>query len=167
MIENIVKEFNKGVDLIETLDDSIYLKTEDGAGSVGSHFRHNLDFASNFLRGLESGKIDYNTRERDLRVETNREYARERMLFLIKRLRDVSRDSFSETVLVASEIEDGVWHKSSVARELEFLHSHTVHHYALLAEKLKALGVKLDCEFGVAPSTLKFWAEEKTVSKVA
>jgi hypothetical protein len=65
----------------------------------------------------------------------------------------------SRPVSVRSEIDDEVWHSSSVMREFEFVHSHTVHHHALVAEKLKAFGLEVSDGFGVAPSTLKFWAE--------
>jgi hypothetical protein len=49
-----------------------------------------------------------------------------------------------------------VWCRSSVSRELQFLLSHTVHHYALIAMTLRAAGVELDEELGVAPSTLAY-----------
>ena len=167
MIKEIVKEFNRGIELIETLDDTGYSKGIDGAASIGAHFRHNIDFAGNFLGGLESGKINYNERDRDLRIETSREYAKDRMRFLIKSLRDLSGEKIAEAVLVSSEVEENVWHESSVSRELEFLHSHTVHHYALIVEKLKSQGREIDSDFGVAPSTLKFWAKKKSRAKVA
>jgi hypothetical protein len=44
---------------------------------------------------------------------------------------------------------------SSVSREMQALSSHTIHHFALIAVTLKALGVNVDCNFGVAPSTLR------------
>ncbi|MDH3494762.1 MAG: hypothetical protein OEM82_14505, partial [Acidobacteriota bacterium] len=56
-----------------------------------------------------------------------------------------------------SEIDDNLWLPTSLARELEFLHSHTVHHYALIAAKLGSMNIEVPFEFGVAPSTLKYW----------
>ena len=52
--------------------------------------------------------------------------------------------------------EDGVpdWRPSSVGRELQFLVSHTVHHYALIRLLLEDHGIYAGEEFGVAPSTL-------------
>jgi hypothetical protein len=43
---------------------------------------------------------------------------------------------------------------SSVGRELLFLSSHTVHHWALVAALLRHQGIEPGVEFGVAPSTL-------------
>lgn len=145
-------EFVRAARLIEALADQTYR-------AVGGHFRHNLDFANSFLNGLAGSVIDYNRRERDPRIETDRKYAIERTIFLIRRLAEVVVTDAE--ILVASEIEPGARHRSSVARELEFLHSHTVHHHALVAEKLSHAGVKIPTEFGVAPSTLEFWARRK------
>ena len=66
-----------------------------------------------------------------------------------------------------SEIDTGLWIESSAMRELEFLHSHTVHHHALVAEKLNSFGIKVATDFGVAPATLKFRAEQKLNAKAA
>jgi hypothetical protein len=162
LIARISDEFRRGIGLLESLDEEIYTKTSYGVGSIGSHFRHNLDFADNLLKGLETGRIDYNERERDVRVETDRQYARERFLNLIKTLKNVPPDESGRELLVRSEIAEEVWHVSTPGRELEFLHSHTIHHFALIAEKLHSFGIEAARDFGVAPSTLKFWAEKNT-----
>ncbi len=167
LLERLVEEFSRGFSLIDELSDSTYLKTNNGVGSIGAHIRHNLDFANNFLKGLDEGRIDYNLRDRDIQIEQNRQYAKERFLFLISSLQNLSGGDLTRKVLVCSEIDESDWHQSSIGRELEFLHSHTVHHYALIAEKLNSYGVKVSSEFGVAPSTLKFWATQKAESKVA
>jgi hypothetical protein len=58
-----------------------------------------------------------------------------------------------------------VWCNSSVLRELEFLQSHAVHHYSLIAALLRLHGIEPDAEFGVAPSTLKYWKEEAACAR--
>ena len=45
---------------------------------------------------------------------------------------------------------------STIERELKFLVSHTVHHYAIIALQLRHQGVEPGPEFGVAPSTLRY-----------
>ena len=152
LIKQIAEEFVRAIRLIENL-------TDEGYAKIGGHFRHNLDFANSFLNGLASGKIDYGKRERDERIEQNRPFAIEQIVFLTRRLQSLPDEISGKEVLVRSEIDETVWHTSSAARELEFLHSHTVHHHALVAEKLNAFGVKVSKDFGVAPSTLKFWAK--------
>lgn len=159
LIGKIAEEFTRSIRLIENVSDEIYAK-------IGGHFRHNLDFANSFLNGLETGKIDYGKRERNERIEQNRAFAIEQIVFLIRRLQDVQDDFFEKEIAVRSEIDESVWHASSAGRELEFLHSHTVHHHALVAEKLAAFGVEVSKDFGVAPSTLKFWeSSESTLQR--
>ena len=152
LASKIVEEFVRSIRLIENVSDAHYAK-------IGAHFRHNLDFANSFLNGLTTGKIDYTKRMRDVRIEQNRTFAIEQIVFLIRRLQNLPDEILTEEIEVCSEIDESIWHASSAARELEFLHSHTVHHHALVAEKLNACGVKLPKDFGVAPSTLKFWAK--------
>lgn len=162
--DKTAEEFVRAIRLIEKLDDDVYTKTTTFAGSIGAHFRHNFDFANIFLSGLENGKIDYSNRERDERIEQNRSYAIERIEAIIRQLKDLSPDVLETNVAVSSEIDETLCHLSSVSRELEFLHSHTVHHHALVVEKLKVLGIEVSPDFGVAPSTLKYWSESKPES---
>jgi hypothetical protein len=49
-----------------------------------------------------------------------------------------------------------------MARELEFLLSHTVHHYAIVAILCRLQGIAVDDGFGVAPSTLRHRTESET-----
>jgi len=51
---------------------------------------------------------------------------------------------------------------SSVKRELQFLVSHTLHHYALIALQLKQQDQPVQPGFGMAPSTVRFQAENGT-----
>ena len=156
----VINELSRGARLIEQIEDSVYCRKANGTGSIGGHFRHNLDFAYSFLNGIRSGKIDYNRRERDVRTEEDRFYAIERFVLTIGRLSGLEPDFLRRKVWVRSEIDAQIRHESSGARELEFLHSHTVHHHALIAEKLAFFGAKVTCNFGVAPSTLKFWEQQ-------
>lgn len=159
LLERTIEEFSRASNLIASTNDDLYSRGSETRGSIGAHIRHNFDIASSFLSGLRTGKIDYTLRKRNSRIEQDRQYAIVRINDLITVLRSIPEEMFSKGVEVRSEIDDALWHSSSVMRELEFVHSHTVHHHALVAEKLKAWGVKVAEGFGVAPSTLKFWAE--------
>ena len=44
---------------------------------------------------------------------------------------------------------------STIGRELVFLHSHTTHHFALIAFLLRAQGVTVPADFGLNPATVK------------
>lgn len=161
LVKSLADEMFRGAKLIGKISDESYRKKTDGAGGIGEHFRHNMDFLNAFINGLKSGKIDYNRRERDPEIEENRLYAINRFAKTISLIRNLPVEIFDKKVLIRSEINPNVWLESSALREIEFLHSHTIHHHALIADKLKSLGIELSKNFGVAPSTLKFRAKEK------
>ena len=156
-MESVVAEFERGCELIERLDDVTYRRSANGTGSVGGHFRHNLDFANSYLNGIAEGRIDYSARERDVRVETDRGYAIRKLSSAIHRMGGLTDEMFECAIYVRSEVDPATWLQSSIARELEFLNSHTVHHHALIAEKLAGFGIVVAENFGVASSTLEYW----------
>jgi hypothetical protein len=71
------------------------------------------------------------------------------------------RPDLSATVLQARQ-DSPHWAVTSLERELQFLLSHTVHHFALVALLLRAQGFEVSADFGVAPSTLAYWQPQST-----
>ena len=157
--QGLSEEITKGIRVIEQLDDISYRRRSKNSASVGEQFRHNLDFVNTFLNGVAVGRIDYTKRERDIRVERSREWAVERFETVGRKLAMLSRAQINSMVSVRSETDAGVWLPSSAAREMEFVLSHTIHHHALIAEKLAGQGVILDTAFGVAASTKSYWSK--------
>lgn len=164
---NCVELLKQGISLLERLDDDFYVRTQEGLHSrsgVGSHFRHCLDFITNFLRGTETGTVDYNKRERDENIERCPSAAVKRMHEIIADLQNLPIDDPDAALLICLEgnSEDfAALCKSTLMRELEFLQSHLTHHYALIAFMLRLQGVEIDDEFGVTPSTLAYWRTKK------
>jgi len=160
----------QGIRLIERLDDASFTRAPGGPfrGGVGPQFRHCLDLYDCFLRGLDDGRVDYAARERDNRVESDRERAGESARRIIELLSRLDASRLQSGLAVRSEIEPGgrpvEWNASSVGRELQFLLSHTIHHYALIGAMLTQQGIELAgdlADFGVAPSTLRHWRESE------
>lgn len=156
-LQALIGELEKGRQLILRLDDAPYIHKSDTSGSVGGHFRHDLNFVDAVLAGVASGVIDYNKRVRDRLIETDREYASEKFTEAIDKLMSLDTCVLNNEVFVASETDTAMMHRSSISREIEFVHSHTVHHHALIAEKLSSQGIETGRYFGVAPSTLEYW----------
>lgn len=152
-------ELIRAAGLVDLIDHEIYAAGSEVSGNVGAHLRHNLDFVACFLGGLETGTIDYTSRSRDKRVETSRAAAVEKIEELALALSSLDCPELEDKVGVRSETDPTLILGSTVGRELEFLHSHTVHHYAMIAEKLRNLGLDISPEFGVAPSTLDHWRQ--------
>lgn len=150
-------------DLVGALSDAEYLNAAPatyGSG-IGAHLRHCLDHYTNFLAGLDCARIDYDARQRDVRVEQDRGFALSCMESLRARLaglRDRGQDAALEVKMDCGDQTDPAtwWSRSSVCRELQFLISHTVHHYALIAFMLRQQGRDPGPRFGVAPSTIRY-----------
>ncbi|MBK8149257.1 MAG: hypothetical protein IPK58_13885 [Acidobacteria bacterium] len=159
-VKGLIEALEQGIRLIDTLDDDDYT---DGGGvaAVGVHFRHNLDFVSALLAGLETGRIDYGARVRDETVARERLPASKMMLDAVSRLKRIGAERFDQRIEVRSEANSSLWCESSGLRELDFVMSHTIHHYALIALKLAARGITVAENFGVAPSTIEFWNDRK------
>jgi len=153
----------QAVELCATLDEeSFALPIAPVTSSIGAHLRHALDFVQAFLRGFESGRVDYDARVRDERLERDPARALEVLRSLVTRLDALPAGSHGRALAIRHEAPPGTpldegWHRSSVARELDFLASHTVHHYALVALALRLRGIEPHPEFGVAPSTIAHW----------
>lgn len=169
LVEGCVLALEQGLALLERIDDELYAGARGlpRKGGVGGHVRHCLDFYQSFLAGLPSGRIDYDRRERDGLVERDRAFAATKLRIVVSELRALSNVDGDAPVLVSLEAESGEssgpprWCGSTIARELQFLLSHTVHHYALVALTLRLRGFEPGEEFGVAPSTLKHRRREK------
>lgn len=124
--------------------------------SVGDHFRHILDHYTALLEGWAGGRIDYENRRRDPAVSASPELARSRLLAQTEALSALTAAA-ATPVLVRGEPGD-LDTGSTLARELNFVLSHTVHHLALVAFMVRAGGRETPPGFGVAPSTLRHLA---------
>lgn len=154
---------HQGIELLESLDDAGYVKPCKRCfeSTLGGHLRHNTDHYEAFLSGWEAGAIDYDARTRDLRVATERGFAIALLERMEEDLRNLAGVSLGRPVAV--KMDAGCvseWTRSTVGRELQFLLSHTIHHYALMATicQIEGMGT-LPLHFGVAPSTVKFQQE--------
>lgn len=151
----------QAADLLRRMDDATYATVAGGAGQspVGVHFRHILDHYRSFLRGLPEGAIDYDARERHGPVETDRGLALASVLGLITDIGGIPRELAARPLSVslrsvADRGDAPDWSQSSLNRELQFLVSHTVHHFALIKYILTHAGIETEAGFGIAPSTL-------------
>lgn len=163
MTSSNIHLLEQALGLLAAIDNRLYASVPTGIAKagVGGHLRHCLDFYDSFLRGVGEGRIDYDCRERNELIEKDRSAATVKIETVIRQLRELPVADGLQTLRVKLEgeqaQESSAWSRSSVSRELQFLLSHTVHHYALIALLLRVQGFDLPPDFGVAPSTLKHW----------
>ena len=159
LIEDCIGCLEQGVELLEHMDGASYrLRCANCFSSaIGGHIRHNADHFEQFLRGWASGSVDYDARSRDLEIEREPAKAIALMRTLADRLRLIPESELDAPLQVKMDGgHDAQWAASSLRRELQFLISHTIHHYALIVFMARSSGFEAIPEgFGVAPSTLK------------
>jgi uncharacterized damage-inducible protein DinB len=160
-VEGNLRVLRQAVAVLQRMDDATYRSggAFPGVSPVGVHFRHVFDHYRAFLSGLAEEAIDYDARNRQVPLETDRRLAIATALGFLTDLERIPASLADRPMRVtvrsvAGEDESPDWSQSSLKRELQFLVSHTVHHYALIGELLRRSGFDPGAEFGVAPSTL-------------
>jgi uncharacterized damage-inducible protein DinB len=159
VVEQNLFVLRQGLELVRRLDRTTFEARDPVAkASPGAHLRHCLDAYRCFLRDRRSGRVDYDCRERDPAVETDPTVAAGRIAEVIANLPELAAELERQLIVRSDcDLEDELgWTPSTVARELRYLFSHTVHHFAILAIILRLRGVEPGDDFGVAPSTLTF-----------
>jgi hypothetical protein len=124
--------------------------------SPGGHIRHIIEHYQSFLRGLMEGEIDYEDRPRDSLIEGSPDYASGVLEEISDRLQSMGTTLSNRGLRLCAETTPGIATPTSVLRELEFLLSHTIHHYALVGVMARLQGCEPEPTFGVAPSTIKY-----------
>ena len=173
LVEQNVFFLRQGADLLLRLTDDVYGSSQtDGAcrSGVGPQFRHCLDFYSCLLRDLDSGRVDYDRRRRADSLETDRSAAVDQVEEIIEGLSGIAGEHVGSPLEVRSDLAPGeepatAWSSSTLGRELRFLASHTVHHYALIALLLRQQGIEPGEGFGVAPATAAHWRDREPCAR--
>lgn len=144
--------------LVQVLDQDYGCAVESFYGStLGQHFRHCLDHYTSLLAGLDKAKVDYDCRARQLDLEASTESAIQEVSRIRTELEALLKRETPVGLLVKMDCGGGEvdWQPSTLGRELQFLVSHTVHHFAMIGGMCGCLGVQMEDGFGVAPSTLR------------
>lgn len=169
--EEIIKAnrdaLEQGIALLGMLSDEQYTRVCEPwlTSTIGQHIRHVVDMYLALMSSVESDGetiVNYDYRRRGSRVEllaSNGVEALQRVVIWLEALKPARAAQFS-SLQVQSEIS---LHHSTVAilgssllRELVFVGSHTVHHYALIKVIARYQGLTLTENFGVAPATASF-----------
>lgn len=129
--------------------------------SIGQHTRHFVEFYQCLLTQIqfENPVINYATRERNLRIESDPVYAADIVEGIISDIHNLNtnRTCFLECSEHLESNEECLV-SSSLERELVYNVEHTIHHLAIIKIGMKAIAPDLVVpdHFGVAPSTIKY-----------
>lgn len=149
----------QAADLLDSMDATAYTQSCSACfgSSVGGHFRHVLEHYQALCNGVPTGCVDYEARQRGSAIESSLSAARAMVADLTARILSLSAQPNCDLEIHLDDGGEAAPCASNFHRELQFVLSHTVHHFALIHTILRSAGfTRLPADFGVAPSTLRF-----------
>ncbi len=174
-LQSNIHFIQQGIELLTSVSDDLYTKNNGpyNKSGIGRHFRHIIEHYLSLIDNDFEGLIDYDARDRNLRLENDREFMIESLHGVITSLNTLNLDVSKLDQRIQVRSNEGIGEEntplseSTIRRELQFLISHTVHHYALIGLILETLGFKPSDNFGVAPSTIKYEQQKHAVEKAS
>jgi len=154
LLESNFEALREGAELLRLLEVGQYTQGFKPAfqSTIGAHFRHVLEHYRCFLQQMHSGSFCYDLRERDQLLECDIDYASQTLEEIRSKLTQLSESDFNRCYVISDQQIKGEI-ETNLPRELMFLQSHTVHHYAIIGAMTRAFGKQPDEEFGVAIAT--------------
>ncbi|KXF82394.1 DinB family protein [Enterovibrio coralii] len=162
-VEGCLDIANQAKELLVQLTDEQYnyVAAPYLQSSIGQHMRHILDVFHAVEVWPSSSFIDYDKRRRHHPVEKQKDIALEEWNAIEQWLVGVPESALSSPLTVSSEVslhqQMSPESASTLARELSFVASHAVHHFALLRVSLCAQDIPSDRAFGLAPATASYY----------
>lgn len=189
VIRGNIEAIHQGIDLISALSDEQYVHIASPyvSSSIGMHFRHVVDMYSALMTSdscqQETDIVDYDVRRRGALIEDRRDIAIKELRSLERWIMNLSDSEIAscdsdaivkqkqQSISLKSEVtlsdSCSVIVESSLIRELIFVGSHAVHHYALISVIAKLQGVALNDSLGIAPATATFLREQGASSDMS
>ncbi|HTL09855.1 MAG TPA: hypothetical protein VL307_16390 [Chitinophagaceae bacterium] len=154
-IQNVFAQLTASLELLND-DQYTYPSKILSNASIGQHVRHIIEMFICLEDGYIAGLVNYETRKRDVRIETKREVA----LGLLKKIYDELDKTNKPMVLQGVYNEDSeelISFDTNYYREIAYNLEHTIHHMALIKVGIREVSsIELPDGFGVASSTIKF-----------
>lgn len=157
----------QGLELLSRLSDDEYTRVCEPwlKSTIGQHIRHVADMYLALMGAQEEGVADYDVRRRGSRVEKNSDQGREVLQQISLWLDELAQHiDGNQALRIKSEVSlqksVSVTLESSLLRELVFVGSHTVHHYAVISVIARLQNLNVDEWFGIAPATVTFLRNE-------
>lgn len=148
-------------DMVNQLSEQDFVKPVDtlGNSTLGQHLRHTVEFFICLEKGFQPGVINYDKREHDKLIETDKFIA----LSMLSKIDEFVRLQTTDKALKLEaaydlDKEDFVTIETNYMRELVYNIEHAVHHMAIMKIGIREAApyVKLSPDFGIAASTIRY-----------
>ncbi len=121
--------------------------------SIGEHTRHIIELFQCLENQYESGVINYDQRQRNILIQTNTDFAIEKIIAIQNNLDKENKNILLQQKIDGNEIQT----ESNYYRELLYNFEHCIHHQALIKVAiLQYATITIDENFGVARSTIEY-----------
>jgi uncharacterized damage-inducible protein DinB len=158
----------QGEALLTGLSDAQYAEASNAGGSIGAHYRHSLEHFKILFEAVKDSHIDYDGRERDPRLQTERLAALKTTRDFREAARFLSTLSPGRPLEVRSKISYAAAVSyavpSTLGREIMYAVSHAIHHHALIGMICGLDKIPVPADFGVAPATIVH-RQEQTIAR--
>ena len=162
---HILSQLQRQIEGLEAAAYSEPLAVFNGS-SIGGHARHVIEFYDCLLGSMETGKVNYDARQRDMQIEKNKDYAISVVKKLISKWLNIS--SIEKIIMLEAKFgEQIIKHiPTSFQREEIYLIEHSIHHFALMRIGIQTNfpTVVIEKNFGIAFSTLDFREEKPKIA---
>ena len=161
MSNSYVDVVEQAISLLDDITEADYqaVLSPHFSSSIGAHIRHIVDHFSALKGATSAGEINYNKRNRQSDIEHYPQSALIACRDINSWLQEIcSNQLLNRRVLVTTEIDishtKSTTCESTLERELVFVASHTIHHFALIRIIRNMQGKALPEFFGFAPATI-------------
>jgi hypothetical protein len=124
--------------------------------TIGQHVRHIIEMFICLEEGYVCGVINYENRKRDIKIETEKDFA----VDLMKKIYEGLNKENKSLIMEASYDEDAgqlLRFDTNYYREIAYNLEHAIHHMALIKVGIREVSdIQIPEGFGVASSTIKF-----------
>ncbi|MGZ2368198.1 DinB family protein [Ancylomarina sp. YFZ004] len=161
-IINASKEICKQLfQLCDKLDNKEYAHCSSllMGSSIGKHMRHIIEFYDLLREGSEIGEVNYDTRVRNVQIETEFEAAKDRLASILSWLDELTVNKNMSVYFQFNMENDTLKQvRSNLMRELAYNLEHAIHHMALMRIALdqQFSHINIDPNFGLAYSTIRY-----------
>jgi hypothetical protein len=155
LILSIKQSLNELIGLLNQLPNEEYSRKckHLSDATIGEHTRHIIEMFQCLESYYESGLVNYDKRERNLKIQTDTAFAIEKIVNVQDNLLKENKKIELQQTIDGGEIRI----ESNYFRELLYNLEHCIHHQALIkVAVLQCENINVNEDFGVARSTIEY-----------
>ncbi len=162
MRKNTAPALSALIDVLHQISDADYTTpcTRLNNNTIGGHVRHIIELFQCLLVGYNTGTVNYDSRKRDKKIETDKLFATQLLTSLIYEI-DQPDKSLKLCGLLLDDEKNALEITTNFFREVLYNIEHAIHHMALIRVGINEINttLQLSSSFGIAASTIQYQKE--------